>query len=159
MSCRWLAIAIALAAWAAPAGAQMVRAQDPQSLVKALTAAGYAAQLSTDKGGEPMITSAVNGTNFQIFFYNCTAHKDCATVQFNSGYDLSSRMDVERINDWNTHNRFGRAFLDKDRDPILQMDVDLDDGGVSPALFIDNIEFWKSILADFEVAIGYRQKA
>ncbi|MDB5673507.1 MAG: YbjN protein, partial [Sphingomonas bacterium] len=46
----------------------------------------------------------------------------------------------------------------KEHDPILEMDVDLDDGGVSPALFIDNIEFWTSILGKFEGQIGYRKK-
>ena len=146
----------ALLAFAWPANAQMVRAQDPQSLVRALQDAGYAAKLGTDRVGDPMITSGVAGTNFQIFFYNCTEHRNCATVQFHSGYDLRVPVDLPKLNEWNRTKRFARAFLDKENDPILEMDVDLDDGGLSPALFIDNIEFWASILGDFERYIGYR---
>ena len=156
MKFKLCALALLAAAWAAPAGAQMVRAQDPQTLVAALQSGGYAAKLGTDKVGDPMITSGVAGTTFQIFFYNCTAHKACATVQFHSGYDLAKPVDLDRINEWNRSQRFGRAYLDKEGDPILEMDVDLDDGGLSRLLFIDNIEFWASVLGNFEKHIGYR---
>ena len=37
------------------------------------------------------------------------------------------------------------------------MDLDLDDGGISTALFIDNLQFWTSILDKFERHIGYRK--
>jgi hypothetical protein len=156
MKSTWLALAAFAAAWAVPAQAQMVRAQDPASLVRALQSGGYTAQLGTDKVGDPMITSGVSGTNFQIFFYNCTDHLQCATVQFHSGYDLSTPVSLDRINEWNSSQRFGRAYLDKESDPILEMDVDLDDGGLSSLLFIDNVEFWASILGRFEKHIGYR---
>jgi hypothetical protein len=141
---------------AAPATAQMVRAQDPQSVVKAMQATGYTAQLTTDPTGDPMIRSAASGTNFQVFFYNCTDHKACATLQFHSGYHLKTSPTLAAINEWNKGQRFGRAYLDKDNDPILEMDVDLDDGGLSQALFSDNLEFWTSILGNFEKHIGYR---
>ena len=151
----WL-LAVLAAGWALPAQAQMVRAQDPDSVAEALQAAGYAAQMGTDQVGDPMITSGVGGTTFQIFFYNCTDHRECATVQFHSGYDLNDPVSLERINEWNSSQRFGRAYLDREDDPILEMDVDLDDGGVSRLLFIDNIEFWASVLGNFERHIGYR---
>ena len=157
MKTKWLAIAALAGAWAVPAESQMVRAQDPGSLVSALQQGGYAAKLGIDKVGDPMITSGVSGTNFQIFFYNCTDHKACATVQFHSGYDLANPVSLAQINEWNSRQRFGRAYLDKENDPILEMDVDLDDGGVSSLLFIDNIEFWASILGNFERHIGYRK--
>jgi hypothetical protein len=142
--------------WAAPSAAQMVKAQDPQSVVRALQSGGYSAKLGTDKIGDPMITSASSGTTFQVFFYNCTAHKACATVQFHAGYDFDKPLPLDKINEWNSSERFGRAYLDKENDPILEMDVDLDDGGLSTALFIDNVEFWTSILTNFEKHIGYR---
>lgn len=157
MKFRLMALAALTATWAVPAGAQLVRAQDPQSLVQALQGAGYTAKQGTDKVGDPMITSGVSGTSFQIFFYNCVDHKQCATVTFHSGYDLKASPGLDRINEWNRGQRFGRAYLDKEDDPILEMDVDLDDGGISPLLFVDNIEFWASILAAFEKHIGYRK--
>lgn len=155
MKIMFAAVGIAASAWSVAAPAQLVRAQDPQSVVNALQNAGYKAVIGTDKIGDPMITSGVSGTTYQIFFYNCTEHKECATVQFHSGYDLSTPIPLERINEWNRSKRFGRAYLDKENDPILEMDVDLDDGGLSPALLIDNVEFWTSILGDFEKFIGF----
>jgi hypothetical protein len=166
---RYWAMAAAIGALgAAPALAQknngpgtnagyMVRAQDPASVVKALQENGYTATLGVDGVGDPMVTSASNGTNFQVFFYNCTNHLQCATVQFHSGYHLANNPNAEQMNDWNREQRFGRAYLDKERDPILEMDVDLDDGGVAPLLFIDNVEFWTSVLGKFETQIGYRR--
>ena len=155
---KWLIPAAATAAFlATPASAQMVTGQDPGSIVKALHEAGYAAKLGTDKVGDPMITSGVSGTTFQIFFYNCTDHAACATIQFHSGYNLTTEVSLERINEWNRSQRFGRAFLDKENDPILEMDIDLDDGGLSQPLFIDNLEFWASVLEKFERHIGYRK--
>jgi hypothetical protein len=123
----------------------------------ALQGGGYAASLGTDKVGDPMVTSGVGGTTFQVFFYNCTDHRECATVTFHSGYDLNNTVTLEQINAWNRGKRFGRAYLDSENDPILEMDIDLDDGGISPLLFIDNIEFWASVLGEFERHIGYRQ--
>ena len=157
MALKWIVAVAASLGLAVPAGAQMVRAQDPQSLVQALQGGGYAATLGTDKVGDPMVTSGVSGTTFQIFFYNCTNHRECATVQFHSGYDLTTAPDLTSVNEWNRKQRFGRAYLDSENDPILEMDVDLDDGGLSPALFIDNVEFWASILGGFERQIGFRK--
>jgi hypothetical protein len=157
MKMKLWALAFTAILWAAPGHTQMVRAQDPQSVVRALQKGGYQAKLGTDKVGDPMITSAVSGTTFQIFFYNCNNHVACATVQFHSGYDFDKVLPLETINGWNQEQRFGRAYLDKENDPILEMDVDLDDGGLSPLLFIDNVEFWGSILGRFEQRIGYRK--
>jgi hypothetical protein len=150
------ALALGALGMTVPAQAQNVRAQDPSGIASALQEAGYMAKLGTDKVGDPMITSATNGTTFQVFFYNCTDHRDCATVQFHSGYDLETAPSLTEINQYNQSQRFGRAFLDKEGDPILEMDVDLDDGGLSPALFIDNVEFWTTVLKTFEQTIGYR---
>ena len=150
------AIALTSAIPIVPAQAQMVRAQNPQSLVTAMQARGYLAELTTDREGDPMIRSAASGTNFQVLFYNCTANRDCATVQFHVGYDLKTSPSLESINEWNRTQRFGTAHLDSENDPILEMDVDLDDGGVSQLLFIDNLEFWTTAMGNFEKRIGYR---
>jgi hypothetical protein len=154
---KWMSLALAATAFglAMPAAAASVRAQDPESLVTAMRNAGYSAKLGTDKVGDPMITSDIGGTTFQVFFYNCTDHEECATVQFNAGFDLKTSPGLAPINEWNSKQRFGRAYIDKEGDPILQMDVDLDDGGLSPELFIDNLEFWASVLADFEKTVGF----
>lgn len=156
MALKWLAAAAAMGAYALPAHAQMVRAQDPQSVVSAMQGAGYTAKLGVDKVGDPKIDSSVSGSRFTVFFYNCTANKACATIQFHSGYDITTPVPLERINEWNRSQRFGRAYLDKEGDPVIEMDLDLDDGGLSAALFTDNLEFWDAVLGKFERHIGFR---
>ena len=155
MKSMLVALAAAATLVATPAAAEMVRARDPGSVVRALQANGYKAVLGVDAVGDPMVTSRIGNSDFQIFFYNCTNHVECATVTFHVGYDLSRTVSLESINEWNRGQRFGRAYLDRENDPILEMDLDLDDGGVSEALFIDNIQFWAAVFSRFQVHIGY----
>jgi hypothetical protein len=136
---------------ASPAAAQMVRGQDPQSVVEAMRAAGFTADLGVDKVGDPKIDSSISDTKFVTFFYNCT------TIQCHSGHAMRGKVTLEQINEWNRSQRFGRAFIDKEGDPVLEMDVDLDDGGLSRELFVDNLEFWHTVVGKFEKHIGYRK--
>ncbi|PSJ39777.1 YbjN domain-containing protein [Allosphingosinicella deserti] len=157
MKTKLLALLLVITSSAVPAAAQMVQARDPGSIVSILTGLDYPAELGSDGAGDPIITSKHDGSTFKILFYNCTNHKDCATVQFHSSYDLDETLSLDKINAWNKSQRFGRAYLDGEGDPIIQMDVDLDDGGMSKALFTDNLEYWTSVLDQFEEHIGYTE--
>jgi hypothetical protein len=139
---------------ASGAHAQMVTAQDPSSVAKVLQNKGYQAELTKDDSGDPMIRSASSGTNFLILFYNCTANKNCATVQFFAGFNAFKNGSAAALADWNAHNRFGRAYLSDKGAARLEMDLDLDDGGMSTALFEDNVEWWVATLAAFEKHIA-----
>lgn len=148
---RRLAAALGLAALGAAgtAQAQMVTAQNPESVAKVLRDRGYRAELTKDPEGDPLIKSGAEGTNFLLLLFNCTNGKACATVQFYAGFDREGDYPLEKLNEWNRDNRFGRAYRDKEGDPVVEMDVDLDDGGMSQALFEDNLEFWTSIVGKF----------
>lgn len=148
-------VSVALAAMAGlvfggTAQAETVSAADPASLVKVLQDKGYRAELTKDDAGDPMIRSASSGTTFLILFYGCTDKKDCETVQFFAGYSDPGNASLDALNEWNARNRFGRAYLSDTGSARLEMDVDLDDGGMSAALFEDNLEFWVAIMGTFE---------
>jgi len=134
---------------ASPATAAEVRAQDPASIVSAMQQAGYRAQLTTDDLGDPLIRSSSGGTDFLVFFYNCTDNVDCRTVQFYVGFGEPNSATLETMNAWNRDNRFGRAYYGDDGTARLEMDLDLDDGGISQALFEDNLEYWALVMARF----------
>ena len=134
---------------ASPAEAANVTAQDPQSVVDALLAAGYQAKLTKDNGGDPKIESASGGSRFIIFFYNCTQNVDCRTVQLYAGY-TGHKADVAKMNEWNKINRFGRGYISTEGAANVEMDIDLDDGGISPQLFEDNVEYWAAVMSRFE---------
>jgi hypothetical protein len=125
---------------ASPAAAQMVSSKDPQTLVAALKAKDYLVELGTT-GGEPSIRSEIDGLRFSIFFENCEDGKNCTTVTFTTGFtDIDSTP--ERMNEWNQKNRFARAYIDSEGDPVLKMDVDLDFAGIPRANFSEYVDIW-----------------
>jgi Putative bacterial sensory transduction regulator len=152
MKIRHLA-AIAALALGGAAHAQMVSATNPQGIVAALQNAGYKASLSKDSGGDPMIESTSSGSKFSIFFFGCTKNSDCRTIQFFAGYS-DRKPSLSQMNDWNSKKRFARAYIADSGNARIEMDVDLDDGGMSAKLFEDNLEFWVAVMAAFEKHIA-----
>ena len=149
-------IIIAFAAtfsFAGTAQAQMVTAKNPQSVVSALQNAGYKAELTKDGTGDPLIRSSSGGSSFAVFFFGCTKNIDCATIQFFAGY-TDKKPTISLMNDWNSKKRFGRAYVTDTGAARIEMDVDLDDGGLSAKLFEDNVEFWVVTMSAFEKHIG-----
>jgi Putative bacterial sensory transduction regulator len=148
-----LAAIAATILFSVPAQAQMVRAQDPSSIARVLQDMGYKAEMTKDDSGDPLIKSSSGGSNFAVFFFGCTKNTDCRTVQFFAGYS-DKKPTLARINEWNMNKRFGRAYISSSGSARVEMDVDLDDGGVSTKLFEDNIEFWVLLMGQFEKHIA-----
>lgn len=152
MKLRILATLAALA-FAGAAQAQMISATNPRAIVSALQNAGYKATLGKDDTGDPLITSAAGGSDFLVLFFGCTKNIDCRTIQFFAGY-TERKVTLATMNEWNKKKRFARAYLADSGAARIEMDVDLDDGGVSTKLFEDNLEFWVAVMAEFEKHIG-----
>lgn len=143
MTIKHAVIAGVALALAAPAGAQMVSAKDPQTVVAALQAKGYKAELG-ETAGDPHIKSGAGGVQFTIFFQNCSSGRNCTTITFATGFtDIDATL--AKLNEWNQGNRFARAYLDSDQDPVLRMDVDLDHQGLSRANFGEYLDIWGSL--------------
>ncbi|HVJ72107.1 MAG TPA: YbjN domain-containing protein [Sphingomicrobium sp.] len=119
-----------------------------QSVVSALQRAGYKALVKKDEDGAPFVQSGQGGYEFLVFFYGCEDGVNCDTVQFYAGFD-EHKADLAKINSWNADNRFGRAYLSEKGSARIEMDVDLEDGGMSPALFEDNVEYWVAAMSKF----------
>lgn len=150
---RKMAVALvsaAVLAFPGVAQAQMVQAQNPSSVVKALQDAGYRAELTADDAGDPMIYSFSGGSRFAVFFYGCTDNRDCRTIQFFAGYTDPDNASLSTMNRWNSEHRFGRAYVTDEGAARVEMDVDMDDGGISQELFEDNLEFWVLTMSNFE---------
>ncbi len=147
---KFAVAAAALFCFSGAAHAQMVRAQDPSSVSRALQSAGYKAEMTKDDSGDPLIRSTSSGSNFAIFFFGCTKNVDCRTIQFFAGYDRDKSPSLSQMNDWNSRKRFGRAYISDKGAARIEMDVDLDDGGISTKLFEDNLEFWVLLMAQVE---------
>ena len=120
-----------------------------QEVVEALQAKGYRAQLTKDSAGDPMIESGLDGSTFRVLFYSCRAGGRCASIQFAWALDMPNGMDLRKINLWNREKRFGRAYLDDENDPFLEMDVDLERGGTTEAIG-NNLDTWAAVLPAFK---------
>lgn len=134
--------------------AQTVNAEDPDRLVYLLQNEGYLATVGTDDVGDPKISGKISGTNYNIFFYDCTNNAKCLTIQFQAAYDMSNGMSLARANQWNSEKRYASVFLDDEMDPFLQMDMNID-FGVSEKNFVDNFTLWTQMIESFEEFIDW----
>jgi len=132
--------------------AQSVDASDPQPLVEIIQDLGYRGKLEVDGIGDPMIHSSVGGTEFAIYFYGCEDNAKCTALLFKVGYDLADGTTLGVVNDWNAANLFGRAYLDDEADPWIEMPVNLH-GGVSRQNFEDTFDWWEVLIDNFEAHI------
>lgn len=130
--------------------ATMVNGNDPEQIMNIARGFG-SATLSTDKGGDPRINGRIDGTSYMILFYGCSDNKKCSEIQFNA-YWSGKKVSLETINKWNHEKKFGKAFLDDDQDPFLQMTVNLDKG-VSYGNLEDTFDYWSRVLSSFKKTV------
>ena len=132
----------------------VVDATEPKNLVDVIQDLGYRARLETDSVGDPKISTSVSGTDTTILFFGCTDNRDCSLLLFKVGYDLKDGTTLAAVNRWNAEKLFGRAYLDDEDDPWLEMPVNLL-GGVSRANFEDTFDWWEVIVGEFEDHIDF----
>ncbi len=116
---------------------------------------GYRASIETDGEGDPIIHSSAAGVNFSIVFYDCTENRDCESIQFSAGFDLSTPTTAATMNEWNRQKRYASAWIDDEGDPYLQYDVTMGGGGLSVDNFKTALDLWEDLLGDFQKHIDW----
>ena len=133
---------------AAPVAAQsaddILDGSDPGAILE--IARGYgSAMLDVDGVGDPKISGRIGGQPYDVFFYGCDdGGKNCSSLQFTTWYG-GTRPGAEVLSDWNNENRFGTAYLDRDGDLAIDMDVNLF-GGVTRRNLDDTFDWWRVVL-------------
>lgn len=61
--------------------------------------------------------------------------EDQKSLQFYA-YESDTNTKLETINRWNRDKRYSRSYIDKDGDPVLELDLDLE-GGVTDKRIVD----------------------
>lgn len=141
----WLLLGLGL--WAAMPAQAQVRSSDPQTVVQALQDAGYKAELTKHKDGDPIIRSGAQGYKFSIFFMTCDKGRNCGDIQFYAGW--TDKLSPIRANAWNQKHRFARAYSDEAGEAALEYDLNFEDQQISTALFRKNLELWDSLVGSF----------
>ena len=114
-------IAMLLAgALAGPAKAQerTVDLGDIKTVAGLLLQAGYKAEIKKGKTGSTYISSAANGNEFTLNFYNCKNDTGCDSFEFSSWYKKQPYFSAEMANEWNATKRFLKIAVDGDGDLV-----------------------------------------
>lgn len=147
-----LALSAALFFAIAPAGAQTISA-DPAAVTAALKSRGLPVRQEVDEDKSPVLqTQFADGSKFTIYFYGCTNGLKCNSLQFHTLYS-GSNATVESMNKFNVDRRFGRGVIESGGDAGLRMDFNMAAGGMSQALFLDNVDLWDELMSVFSDAI------
>jgi len=136
-----------------PCPKDLICASAPRTVADALLRAGYQGRIDSDGEGDPLILSSTAGYKFNVFFYDCKEHKECASLQLLVSITPSKPRDLAFVNKWNTDKRFGQLSLTKDGDLRLTHDFSTV-GGVTRANFADTIEWWSSIVGTLDTFIA-----
>lgn len=116
-------------------------------IVAWLQSAGYVAKVVTGPSGEPHVESTTQGVTFNIFTGDCKGER-CASLELAAGLAMNGKFDIAHINEWNSKNRWCRAYYDSVNDPWLEMDIDLWPGGTYESLN-DQFAAWNATLGRF----------
>lgn len=136
-------LAVANTAAAAP----LIDGTDPQKVLELAKGFG-SAELETDAAGDPSITGRMEGIKYGIFFYGCTDGRNCSELQLSTGW-TDAEIGLDRLNAWNRDHRYGKAYLDDENDPCLEMTVNLKHG-VSRQNLEDTLDWWKVAMTTFK---------
>jgi hypothetical protein len=144
-----LLAAMALAA-ASPARAELLSPKAPETVRAAMEEHGWVARLKAKPEENPVIETNRDGIKALVIFMNCEDdHTGCRSVQFYMGFTDAKATTLERLNEWNQTKRFGRAYRDKDGDPVLEMDVDMDFDGIPKENFLEHLTTWSDLMGAF----------
>lgn len=125
-SLRWLAVAAVALVLAGPVSAQGTRERITAEQLNGLL---------RDKGMEGQVNErgnvVVNNGGSKIVFF-------ISGQTMQAYYGLSgTKATINTVNEWNKTKRFGRAYIDAENDPCVELDYDLE-GGVSD----ESIKVW-----------------
>jgi len=149
--CALFAVVPAFSAQAAGSSPTMLDGNSTSDILNLMRGYG-SATLGTQDSGDPKISGKIDGQAYTMYFSNCSDGKDCEDIDLYAGYlDVKPAQDL--INSWNRDKRFSRAYLDKDGDAGLDMDINLIHG-VSQDNLDSTLSVWAQLVKKFTAYIG-----
>ena len=124
----------------------------PPEVARVLRDAGYPADVTADRSGDPMIRSSTGKQLFIVYFYQCGSQLRCTSLQFTAPFRHRA-VSSASLAVWNRDHRFGRAYLDFRGVARVSMDVETSGGVTTDALRAD-LSRWISVIGEFETFTG-----
>lgn len=146
-----LLIAAAVPAWAGDLPPGGMTAQDVATW---LLSKGYSAQIKPDSTtpGDQIISSSVDGINFDIYMYFCTSGR-CKSLQYAAGWQPRADFNADKVNQWDRGYRYIRGYVADDGGLWAEYDLDVYPGGTYEALNA-SLDRWRSALGEFKTFFG-----
>lgn len=137
---------------AAPLRAQdaPVLAGNPESVVAALQAAGFRAQLSATQSGTPLINTGMAGRNVVVLFRACKDNKDCLSLMFMARFDQIEGLTYEDMNTFNLDSGMLISALNDKGQPLVKSVIITGREGIPLKTFNSFLIAWESALQRFE---------
>ena len=146
---RRVAFLIAAMTIAVPAQAQDARV-DPDHIMTLLKDAGYPAEYFNDDDDFRQILSKSGDYQFLVEMYDCVDGKACETIEFYSNFPLDEAPTKEKLDAYSGPREGARIALDRRGDAVITRELDINvEGGLSDALFIEQVKSWETMLTGF----------
>lgn len=150
--CRTAVFLVVFLCGIAPAqSAELIDATQPEEIHNIARGFG-SANLETDSVGDPLVVGRIDGTRYRMVFHGCTDGEECASIRFVAAWAVDQDL-TDFVMEWNRGKRFGKAYLDGEDDPVLEMDIELEHG-VSRDNFEGWFEIWEMLLSAFEMELA-----
>ncbi|AZV76600.1 YbjN domain-containing protein [Parasedimentitalea marina] len=145
------------AAFALPslASAENLVASDPDTLLEFFVEEGGDVERTVDNAGDPKLKVEYYGSDFVLYFYDCTDNTDCKSIQFFSGYKTEGGVRKSKVNSWNADNRFARAYISESGSARIEHDLYLGNVGIDADDFAALVAKWTKAEAEFEEFIDW----
>jgi len=137
------------------ASAEMLVATNPDTLVQFFVEEGADVESTVDNAGDPKLKVEYYGTDFVLYFYDCTDNSDCKSIQFFSGYKTEGSVRKAKVNTWNAENRFSRAYISDSGSARIEHDLFLGNAGIDADDFAALVSKWTSAQGEFEAFIDW----
>ena len=122
-----------------------------------LKSSGRTAEVK-NAGGERYVLAEVSGHKYAILALGCDDEGElCKSVQFFAAFEPENRPTLESMNNYARNLRWGRIYLDNEGEAILEFDLDLEKGGMSSALFLDNVAKWEAMVSGYAKFVTGKQ--
>jgi len=135
--------------------AEMLVATNPDTLVQFFVEEGADVESTVDNAGDPKLKVEYYGSDFVLYFYDCTDNSDCKSIQFFSGYKTEGSVRKSKVNEWNAENRYSRAYISDSGSARIEHDLYLGNAGIDADDFAALVSKWTSAQGEFEEFIDW----
>ena len=149
-----LGLAAAAAAATTVFAQTTIDATNPSAVLDVASGWG-SATLEKDTSGRPKIRGRAKGHAYVIWFAGCTDGQNCRLMKLWAGYKKPG-VTLTTINEWNRTKRFGKAYLTKQGTSIVEIWMNMDEGGILRSNLDDTFSIWvNAIMGMFQEHIGW----